>query len=67
MQIDEIKGHRMTDKEFQIFQMNEEDKAFQRVVDALNEIGCTSFTLSEEVIKQMVENGRYIKYDSLCN
>jgi hypothetical protein len=64
MQINGIKGHRITDIESEMYIMYELDRAFQ---DALNEIGCTSFTLSEEDIKQMFENGRYIKYDSLCN
>ena len=71
MQIDGIKGHRMTDIESQMFQMYEEDKAFQKIVDALNEIGCTSFTFSKEEIEQMLKDGlidgRYIKIDSLCN
>ena len=67
MQIDEIQGHRMTDIESQIFQMHEEDKAFQKAIDALNEIGCTSFMLTKEEIKQMCEDGRCIKIDSLCN
>lgn len=67
MQIDEVRGYRMTDLESQIFQMYEEDRAFQKVVDALNEIGCTSFILSEEEIEQMIKDGRYIKIDSLCN
>ena len=66
MQIDGIKGHRMTDIESQMFQMYEEDKAFQKIVDALNEIGCTSFTLSKEEIEQMLKDG-IIEYDSLCN
>ena len=71
MQIDGIKGHRMTDIESQMFQMYEEDKAFQKIVDALNEIGCTSFTFSKEEIEQMLKDGlidgKYIKIDSLCN
>ena len=28
-----------------------------KVIDALNEIGCTSFTFSKEEIKQMFKNG----------
>ena len=67
MQIDEVRGYRMTDLESQIFQMYEEDRAFQKVVDALNEIGCTSFILSEEEIEQMIKDGRYIKIDSICD
>lgn len=67
MQIDGIQGRRLTDIESQIFQMYEEDRAFQKVVDALNEIGCTSFTLSKEETEQMFEDGRYMRYDSLCN
>lgn len=67
MQIDEVQGHRMTDLESQIFQMYEEDKAFQKTIDALNEIGCTSFILSEEKIKQILKDDGSIKYDSLCN
>jgi hypothetical protein len=72
MQIDGIKGYRLTDIESEMYIIYELDRAFQKAVDALNknEIGCASFTLSEEDIKQMVENvenGSYIKYDSLCN
>lgn len=67
MGIDEIQGYRMTDKESRIFQMYEEDKAFQKAVDALNEIGCTSFMLTKAEIEQMFKDGRAIKYDSLCN
>ena len=66
MQIDEVQGHRMTDIESQIFQMYEEDRAFQKVVDALNEIGCTSFMLSKAEIEQIFKDGG-VKYDSLCN
>lgn len=62
-----IKGHRMTDKESKIFQMYEEDRAFQKVVDALNKIGCMSSTLSEEEIKRILKDGSVIKIDSLCN
>lgn len=67
MQIDKIQGHRMTDIESQIFQMYESDRAFQKAVDALNEIGCTSFMLTKAEIEQMFKDGRAIKYDSLCN
>ena len=67
MQIDGIQGRRLTDIESRIFQMYEEDRAFQKAVDALNEIGCTSFQLSKEDIKQMFEDGRHMRYDSLCN
>ncbi len=67
MQIDEVQGHRMTDIESQIFQMYEEDRAFQKVVDALNKIGCMSFTLSEEEIEQMLKDGSIIKYDNNKN
>lgn len=67
MQIDGIKGYRMTDKESEMYIMCEEDRAFQRVVDALNEIGCESFILSKEEIEQMFKDGRCIKIDSLCN
>lgn len=58
MDIDEIQGYRMTDIESQIFQMYEEDKVSQKVIDALNEIGCTSFVLSKEEIMKIV-NGEY--------
>lgn len=64
MQIDKIQGHRMTDIESQIFQMCESDRAFQKAVDALNEIGCTSFMLTKAEIEQMFKDGRAIKYDS---
>lgn len=65
MKIDEIQGHRMTDKESQIFQMYEENRDFQKIVDALNEIGCKSFILgcksfilSKEEIKQIKAKGK---------
>lgn len=68
MQINGIKGYRITDIESEMYIMCESDRAF---VDALNEIGCTSFTLSEKEIKQMFKDGlidgRCIKIDSLCN
>lgn len=66
-----IRGHRMTDMESRMFLIYESDRALQKVIDALNEIGCTSFTFSEEEIEQMLKDGlidgRYIKIDSLCN
>jgi hypothetical protein len=71
MQIDGIKGHRLTDIESEMYIMYESDRAFQKVVDALNEIGCTSFTVSEKEIEQMLKDGlidgRCIKIDSLRN
>jgi hypothetical protein len=53
------------DKESQIFQMYEENRDFQKVVDALNEIGCKSFIIGcksfisskEEIMK--IINGEY--------
>lgn len=62
-----IRGHRLTDKESEFYMMCESDRAFQKAVDALNEIGYTSFILSKEDIKQMFEEGRSIKIDSICN
>jgi hypothetical protein len=64
MQIDGIKGYRMTDIESEMYIMYETDRAFQKAVNALNKIDCASFTLSEEDIKQMVEDGKCIIYDS---
>jgi hypothetical protein len=57
MQIDGIKGHRLTDIESRIFQMCEEDRALQKVIDGLNEIGCTSFMLTKEEIEQIFKDG----------
>lgn len=67
MQIDKIQGHRMTDIESEMYIMCELDRAFQKAVDALNEIGCTNFILSKEEIEQMFKDGRVITYDSICN
>lgn len=67
MQIDGIKGYRMTDKESEMYIMCESDRALQKAVDALNEIGCTSFMLTKAEIEQMFKDGRVIRYDSLCN
>ena len=39
-------------------EMNESDKDFQRVVDTLNEIGCTSFMLTKEEINSLSENDK---------
>lgn len=61
---DTIRGHRMTDKESQMFIMCESDKAFQKAIDALNKIDCTSFALTKEEIKQMFEDEKCIKIDS---
>lgn len=56
MQIDKIQGHIMNDMESQMFLMcGESDRAFQKVVDVLNEIGCTSFILSKEEIKEVIK------------
>lgn len=57
MQIIKIQGHRMTDIESRIFQMYEENKASQKAVDALNEIGCTSFMFTKAEIEQMCKDG----------
>jgi hypothetical protein len=58
-------GHKMTDVESRFFIMyGTEDRAFQKAVDALNEIGCASFTFTREEIKQMFEDGKCIIYDS---
>jgi hypothetical protein len=54
MQIDGIKGHRLTDIESEMYIMYESDRAFQKVVDALNEIGCTSFKLIKEEIERLL-------------
>lgn len=57
-------GHKMTDVESRFFIMYETDRAFQKAVDALNKIDCTSFTFTREEIKQMFEDGKCIIYDS---
>ena len=62
-----IIGHRMTDMESKMFLMCESDRALQQAIDDLNKIVCTSFTLSEEEIEQMIKDGRYIKIDSICD
>ena len=64
---DTIKGYRMTDIESRFLIMYESERAFQKVVDALNEIGCTSFRFTKDEIKQMFEDGRCMEIDSLCN
>ena len=45
----------MTDIESLMFLTYESDRAFQKVIDALNEIGCMSFTFSKEEIEQMLK------------
>ena len=47
-----IRGHRMTDMESRMFLICESDRAFQRTIDALNEIGCF---LSEEEIENAIK------------
>lgn len=54
----------MTDVESRFFIMYETDRAFQKAVDALNKIDCTSFTFTREEIKQMFEDGKCIICDS---
>ena len=61
-----IRGHRMTDIESEMYIMCESDRALQKAIDALNEIGCTSFMLSKAEIEQIFKDGG-VKYDSLCN
>lgn len=60
---DAIIGHRMTDAESKLFVMCEIDSVFQRAVDYLNED--MNFTLTEKEIRQIFEDGKCIKYDSV--
>ena len=64
---DIIKGYRMTDIESRFFIMYESERVFLEVADALNKIDCTRFQFTKDEIKQMFEDGRCIRYDSLCN
>lgn len=57
-----IRSRKMSDIESEMYIMCESDKAFQKAINALNGIGCASFTLSKEEIRQMfedVKDGRY--------
>lgn len=61
---DIIKGYRMTDIELRY----ESERAFLEVADAfLNKIDCTRFRFTKDKIKQMFEDGRCIRYDSICS